>query len=366
MNRHQDSGSQCIEVCAGIFAGVGKFTASRAATPRRIHGELVRSIRGEPRWVRFTIALHDRVTPQTAGQVLERLIESKGGPNDVSVLYAPTISPRVAAMAREIGVSFIDGAGNCRIVDHLSGLFIERSGRVDASQRRKQRVSDAFSPKSSRVVRAMLHDPSRSWKVEQLAKHADVGVSVGLVAKVKDWLIREGYAVIADRRLSLTRPTDLLNAWAMRYQGAVRQTGFYLRGDTPKVEDIVASWCAQKGIQYAFNRLSAAWRLAPDIRYSVATLYIHAARSGHQDLAESLRKGCGAAAVDTGANLLVLDPSDESVFSHAEGTPVVCTSPLQTYLDLRNSQGRGADAAQAIFDQYIRVSFEQVEAEGKK
>lgn len=364
MSRHPDLASHCIGLCQGIFADAGRFTARRATQSQTINGELVRVVDGKSRVVRFAIGYRGRVTPQTASPILDRLIESNRSSNDVPVLFAPTITPRVAAMASERRVSFIDGAGNCRIIDPRSGLFIERCGRVDASLRRKQRISDAFSPKSSRVIRAMLHEPSKGWKIEELAGHRDVGVSVGLVAKVKAWLIQEGYGDVSGRRLSLTRPADLLNDWAKRYTGAVRQTGYYLRGDTPKVEEIVGSWCELEGFDYALARLSAAWRLAPDIRYTVATLYIHSDDVGYEELAGSLRKGCGATEVDTGANLLVLEPRDSSVFVRAGGTPVICTSPLQTYLDLRFTQGRGADVAQTIFDRLIRESLENGESAG--
>jgi len=364
MNRHEDLASHCIRLCQDIFADAGSFTARRATQPHQIDGELVRTFDGKTRVVRFVIGYRERVTPQTAGQILDRLAEDHRGPGDFTVLFAPTITPRVAAMASERGVSFIDGAGNCRIVDPGSGLFIERRGRRDASLRRKQRISDAFSPKSSRVIRAMLHEPRKLWKVQELARHRDVGVSVGLVAKVKDWLIKEQYAAVSGRRLLLTRPADLLNDWAKRYTGAARQTGYYLRGDATTIEETVGTWCASKDVGYALARLSAAWRLAPDIRYTVATLYIHAAGFEHDELTESLRKDCGATKVDTGTNLLVLEPRDPSVFVHAEGTPTVCTSPLQTYLDLRFTQGRGADVAQAIYDRYIRESFEKCQSEG--
>ena len=347
----------CVRVCREFFADIGTFTTRRGGPAHTLEATLERIAARSPAVTRFLIGYRQRVTPQIAGAVLDWLVESKVAPEDCALLYAPVISPRVAALAQARGVSFIDGAGNGRIADPASGLFLERSGRVDPRLRRQQRASDAFAPKSSRIIRALLQEPCRAWKVEELARHPDVGVSIGLVAKVKNWLLREGYADTPARRLALARPADLLNDWATRFEGAADQTGLYLRGDPAEVEQVVASWCAREGVRYALARLSAAWRLAPEIRHSVATLYVQAADSDHRALIESLPRACGAVEVDSGANLLLLAPFDTSVFVRAEGTPVVCTSPLQTYLDLKSTKGRSAEAALTIFDRFIHGSL---------
>ncbi|MCE9631989.1 MAG: hypothetical protein K8S94_14900 [Planctomycetia bacterium] len=353
-----DVSGECLRVCRDFFADLGTFTISRGKRGNTFEGILERPAGNASLVTSFAIGYRRRVTPQIAGNVLDSLAESiSGEPEACAVLYAPVISPRVAELARERGVSFIDGAGNGRISAPASALFIERSGRMDPGPRRVQRSSDPFAPRSSRIIRAMLHEPARAWQMAELADHPDVGVSIGLVAKVKSWLISEGYAASPQRRLVLTRPADLLDAWATRFTGTAQQTGLYLRGDPAEVEEVVAAWCAREGVRYALARLSAAWRLVPDIRHSIATLYAEAPNSDHRGLIDSLRKAFGAAEVDSGANLLLLEPFDPSVFVRAAGVPAVCTSPLQTYLDLKPTKGRGAEAAEIIFDRHIRASF---------
>jgi len=353
-----DISTDCQRACRSFFADLGLFTIARGNRRHTFEGILERRAGRASLVTKFVIGCHRRVTPQIAGDVFDSLAESVAGPPEAcAVLYAPVISPRVAALARERDVSFIDGAGNGRINAPAAGLFVERSGRITPGQHCVQRASDPFSPRSSRIIRAMLHKPQRAWRMEELAEHPDVGVSIGLVAKVKGWLLSEGYAASPQRRLVLTRPADLLDAWAARFTGAVQQTGLYLRGDPAEVEEVVAGWCAREGVRYALARLSAAWRLVPDIRHSVASLYAEAGNSDHRGLIDALRKACGAAEVDSGANLLLLQPFDPSVFVLAGGVPAVCTSPLQTYLDLKPAKGRAAEAAEIIFDRHIRPSF---------
>ncbi|WP_283432747.1 type IV toxin-antitoxin system AbiEi family antitoxin [Neorhodopirellula lusitana] len=58
-------------------------------------------------------------------------------------------------------------------------------------------------------------------------------------------------------------------------------------------------------------------------------------------------------------------PEDESHFIGRVLEPLQTTSPLQTYLDLMVMGGRGEEAANAVYDKYIRSSFDQAEADVK-
>ena len=306
--------------------------------------------------------VRERITPQIADELFSRL-EKEPPPTDVvRIVYAPVISPRVAEIAQQHGISFIDYAGNCRIINPSAGLLISRSGIQNDASMDKQTIIDPFSPKSSRIVRAMLHEPNRGWQVSELAEHPDVRVSVGLVSKVKQALVRESYAVIRDRLLYLKQPLDLLTAWSKAYPGPVSQHPFYVRGDTQEVERKMSNWCEQSNIEYALARFSAAWRLAPEVRYSVASMYVNSEALQLHRL-ESLREECGAKQVESGENLVLLIPYDQSVFVRRTPTPERTTSPLQSYLDLRSMAGRGSEAADAIFEKHLREALESAGAE---
>ena len=253
MTQLSDSKRRCIDVCRELFADLGAFSA-RPSAGRGVSCELVLGRGKGRRRLRLAVTIRHRITPQIAADTLQRLRDEAGRCDGLVALYAPTITPRVAQLARKAGVSFLDAAGNCRIIDPRFGLFIERTGREDPAARRRQRAAHVFSPKSSRIVRAMLHEPSRRWQVGELARHRDVGVSLGLAAKVKEWLIREHYAALVDRSLVLTRPTELLDAWVTQYRKPTSEQGFYLRGGTKDIEEQVAAWCQQRGVRHALAR----------------------------------------------------------------------------------------------------------------
>ena len=180
-------------------------------------------------------------------------------------------------------------------------------------------------------------------------------MSAGLVVKVKRALVEEGYAVERERKLYLREPVELLKAWSQKYSGPVAATPLYFRRDAAAAEHSVSQWCRANSLQYALAGFSAAWRLAPEVRYSVAAVYVDDAGFDPK-LVDQLTAEYGGKPVDTGPNLLLWRPFDQSVFVDAvkAGEPEQpVTSALQTYLDLNYQGGRGEDAASAIFEKHL-------------
>lgn len=345
-----------------IFAELGEFDSGWEARGDDVHSDVLMVSQSSNQTYRFDVKVRERITPQIADDLFTRLQQESLPDRVVRIVYAPVISPRVAEIARQHGISFIDYAGNCHIVDRSEGLLISRTGIPNEASSRKQQTADPFPPKSSRIVRAMLHEPKRGWQVSELATHPDVDVSVGLVSKVKRALVRESYAIVRDRLLYLKQPLDLLAAWTRKYPGPAGERQFYMRGETEEIESKIADWCEQSNIEYALARFSAAWRHAPEVRYTVASIYVGSEALGPRWL-ESLRVDCGAKEVESGANLVLLTPQDRSVFVRPLAAPQQTTSPLQTYLDLQSMAGRGSEAAEAVFKKHLRKALESIGAE---
>lgn len=308
--------------------------------------------------VHFAVEVRSRITPQTALSISEQVRNRATGM--IPVVFAPVISPRVAEILRKQGVGYFDRAGNCWLRSQDPPLLIERQGMwsmrdmvVGASAEQVLPKSDPFSPKSSRIVRLMLSQPAEGWQVRKLAEHPDVNVSPGLVVKVKRALVEEGYAVERARMLYLRDPVGLLAAWAGKYPGPAEQVPMYFRGEPAVAEKAVSRWCEEHSLRYALAGFSAAWRLAPEVRYAVAAVYVDERGFEKPKFAE-LATQLGGKRVDTGANLYLWRPFDRSVFAGtSEADEASVTSALQTYLDLKRTPGRGEDAANAVFEKYL-------------
>jgi hypothetical protein len=233
-------------------------------------------------------------------------------------------------------------------------LLIDRHG-YKSSARPPKGIVDLFSPKSSRIVRAMLAQPAKGWQVRELATHPDIEVSVGLAAKVKQTLIEESYAIEHERQLYLRDPVGLLDNWTKNYSGPAEQMPMFFRGNTEEAEQAVAQWCQDNDIAFALGSLSAAWRLAPEVRYNVAVVYVED-HGFNREMFSKLESYQGGKPVETGANLLLWRPFDRSVLigiQRESGNGLPITSAIQTYLDLKRLGGRGEEAATALYERTI-------------
>lgn len=260
-------------------------------------------------------------------------------PQATPVFIAPYISPAVRQLCEEKGVGYLDLAGNARIT--FGGVFIERivTDRPVVEQRA---LKSLFRPKSAQVLRAMLREPGRAWRVTELSEIS--GVSLGHVSNVRNGLIDREWALASDDGLVLSQPDALLDAWRDSYTAPPgKRLRFYtpLHGNT--LEDAArTALSANDGPGHAaFASFSAAQWLSPYGRTS--THYFFADDEGLHNLQAALK----LASASKGENVVVTVPKDLGLLSDTiEPAPgAVCTSPVQTYLDLSIAGERGAEAA---------------------
>jgi len=306
-------------------------------------GTLLPASGGAP--VRVLIEAKSRLTARAAVAWLNRLVRTPHA--GVPLLCSERVSPRVAELCLARGAGYLDAAGNCRI--EAPGFFVHVEGRAGA--RRAPPVNaDPFAPKSSRVTRLLLSDPSRGWHVKELAEEA--GISMGLASRVKRALVEDAHAETRDGRVYPTNPRELLAAWVASYSVPADERAFYVMGKAPSITRQLASWCEEQGVQYALSGFSGAWIAAPMVRHPVTVVYVdavHAAMPGGD-----LRDALGAQEVDSGANLRILRPWDGFVFHGSREIEGVCVaSPLQLYLDLMRAGGRGEEAALEVLQKEI-------------
>ncbi|QDT62668.1 hypothetical protein SV7mr_52180 [Stieleria bergensis] len=298
------------------------------------------------------------ITPARAEGACKILLQEARMRNAQPLLYAAAVSDRTAEIAKQAGVSWMDFAGNCVLQFPEHSLYVQHRGIPSSHGKHDQKTLKIFSPRSSRVPRAMLQEPQRTWQVNELAKHPDVKVSPGLVSRIKGRMVDEGYVVVDERRLRLKRPKRLLDDWVAEMRSTRReQVMYYMRGGLADIEAKVADWLQKENLLHALSHLAAGWRIAPEVRYSV-TSFLLAEEAWESEALLGFEEACGARRVESGANLTFYRPLDESQFANLSETPVPVTSALQTYLDLRTMDGRGQEAADTLYDQILRQSFD--------
>lgn len=282
--------------------------------------------------------------PRYARSALLELLNyvAEQAPQATPVFIAPYLSPAVRQLCAEKGAGYLDLEGNARIA--FGGVFIERlvSDKPAAEQRE---LKSLFRPKSAQILRVMLRKPDRAWRLTQLSEIS--GVSLGHVSNVRAGLLDREWASASDDGLVLSAPDALLDAWRDSYAPpSGERLGFYtpLHGSA-LVDAARNALGTQDGRGHAaFASFSAAQWLAPYGR--TGTHYFFADAQGLSKLQAALN----LAPASKGENVAVTVPKDLGLLTDTvEPAPgVICTSPIQTYLDLSIAGERGAEAAQHL------------------
>ena len=269
-------------------------------------------------------------------------------PDAIPLVIAPFLSPASQALCKEHKVAFIDQQGNARLV--FDGVFIERvAAGKPASVRRD--LKSLFTPKAAQVLRLLLRDPWRPWRVTELAEKAEV--SLGQVSNVRRALLDREWATVTEEGLALKDPDALLDAWSEAYAGlGGKKNSYYTTLHGKGLEDAFMELFRDQrdrpGVLLA-SFTAAKW-LAPYGRIATHNLLSQPAEL------EYLHQTLALQPAVNGANVVVTMPAHEGVFLDAvhPSPGIVCTSPVQTFLDLSAAGERGKEAAEHLRSKLLR------------
>ena len=265
-----------------------------------------------------------------------------GAPGVSAIFMAPYISPAVRQLCEQFSVGYLDLEGNARIA--FDSVFIERTvGEKPVVEQRE--LKSLFKPKSAQVLRTILREPGRAWRVAELATISRV--SLGHVSNVRAGLLDREWAHITEEGLLLTAPDELLNAWRDDYTApAGERMRFYTPLHGRAFEEAALSALDDQGIQghAAFASFSAAHWLAPYGR--TGTHYFFSDSIGLGRLQSALK----LSPATKGENVHITIVKDDGLLADTVELEqgAVCTSPIQTYLDLSIAGERGEEAAEYL------------------
>jgi hypothetical protein len=291
--------------------------------------------------------------PRYAREAIARILMESGleTSRTYTVFAAPFISQSSAEICRQAGAGTIDLAGNCRLA--FGGIFMERQGRSNPFVSRRS-LRSLYRARSTRVLRALLFDPNLKWKLTDLS--AAAGVSIGQVFNVKNSLIDREWAVFEEGGLRLTRPEPLLRDWGKQYACGMNTAFDFHSPDSPsEIYSKLARCCSQEGLNYAVTSFFAAALMEPGPEQDRVHAYINAQADADIELAAE-RLQLKPAEADSNVRLML--PYDDGVFfGLKELKGVVTVSPIQTYLDLVGSGGKGAEAAENLLEHAILAGW---------
>ncbi len=286
---------------------------------------------------RLVFEVEFKLTP--SAREVQRLAE-RGGTHP-GLLIAPSLSEVLVEHCRERGLSCVDLNGRQWI--RAEGVLVDRKPSVDRRYRPLLLPPDAFQPKSSRLVRALLSQPDHTWSQGELGERT--GLSPGLVSRLVRHLVNEGFVAQDNRALRVSRTDALLDAWAERDDWAKRTTVrqySLLDSDVETVaRKLVEIFRAGETLvftQWFAANLRHAYTIPPLVSAYVA-----------QFPAEHIERELRARQVSDGGTLWLVAPNDDGVFRETQRVgDFTLACDAQIYLDLLHAGLRGPEQAKAL------------------
>lgn len=270
-----------------------------------------------------------RPDPRTARQI----------PKERPLLVtAPYLSRGVREAIESEGASYVDQTGNVRVVLDQPGLFIMTSG-AESNPWPEERRFTLRGTKAGRVVCALAR-AKPPLGVRELAAAADT--DPGYVSRLLGMLDREA---IVDRtgrgRVARIDWRKLLLRWSEEAPLESRTTA--------------STWLAARGLKILWDSLrgadiphlvtgsAVAAGIAPVAPTRLASVYV--------EDPEGAAKVLGLRAAGAGANVVLLQPEDDSLFEGADNRDGLRTATLPVVVaDLLSGPGRSPAEAESLMD----------------
>ena len=267
---------------------------------------------------------------------------------DVEVVIVERIRSGLAAAAHERGVGYLDlqGGGFLKGRDlvYYNGTASPGLPGIGAPSR-----TSPFAPKASRVVRALLSDPTRKWRVSHLA--ASVGLNPGNAHRTLASLQEVGLVEQDRERYVVPDPGSLLEAWADASRPPRQHVS--LPREDQLADDVARIVTRLDGYASVSGEL-AAELLAPHLPAQSAIVHCLDA-DAFERLQPAARPPPLPWNMGAAPGRIVVYLSDEGAgqFGGSVGG-LDLVSPQQLYVDLAHVPSRGRQAADEVRRQLLR------------
>lgn len=255
------------------------------------------------------------------------------------VVVAPFLSESTRARLRESDVGYLDLTGNARIVLPKPGLYIETQGASEDPNREERPARSLRGAKAGRIARALI-DCKKPPGVRELA--ALTKIDAGYVSRVLSFLDSEALITRVGRgRIESVDWPALLRRWA-------REAPLDSRGTVhtflePRGLSALLARLAKVDGLYAITGSLAAVALAPIAPARLATFWVRDAVTAASTF--------GLRPADVGANVMLVEAGDDSVFEGAaQREGVWYAAPSQVAADLLTSPGRGPQEGEELIE----------------
>jgi hypothetical protein len=236
--------------------------------------------------VRFKLGEHEqtmvvdvapRGQPRQMRAAVTKLADARRAlPAAYPVAASVYIGPQSARILKDNNLGFVDLSGNSYLA--FEHVLIDRAGKRNVRPSTRP-LRSLFAPRATRVVRALLAEPGRVWRLEELGRAAEVslGHSHNVVKRLEDlrWLERDGA-----QRIQLTKLADLLEGWVESYTYRSSEMASYFVPErvTRRLMADLARTAVAEGRRYAFTLGAGVSLVAPPVGWAPCTAIWRAIR----------------------------------------------------------------------------------------
>ncbi|MGO4307738.1 type IV toxin-antitoxin system AbiEi family antitoxin [Cupriavidus sp. RAF12] len=215
--------------------------------------------------VTYRYAVECRRSVRTAADL--SVVRAQLAARDPGLLVTTYLTPALAGQCREMGLQFIDTAGNTYL--DAPDLFVFVSGQTPPDSVVRPTVRISGNPSSQRMVFALLCEPALLQATyREIARVS--GIALGSVGAVFNGLAARGWLLETrqEERRRLTAPDRLLDEWVTNYPTILRHRLQPRRFSAPNPEwwrsvgvvDLGASWGGEVAAESMVGGLRPEWQ----------------------------------------------------------------------------------------------------------
>jgi len=268
----------------------------------------------------------------------------------IPIILAKFVSAEIRKRCRDNGVGYLDCSGNVYI--SAPGFIISKETDKNLFPEKRE-TSIIFRDRASIVIKRMLTDIKRIWRIRDLNR--ETGVSLGHISEIMKALEKSSYAVRhKDGGFKLVRLNEILSEWLgfYRFERLNQVSSYFINvGKQESIVDEISKKADHlRSQKFCFTLHSAGEYVAPCVRYEGVHMYIDGPDKPWLNLLTLIP-------AEKDANLFLIQPYYKtSVFydSYVANNFIPVVSDIQLFLDLYHFPQRGREAAEHLFESRLK------------
>ena len=284
-------------------------------------------------------------------------IKRYAGPNRIPMVASLFMGPNRRALLKEMGISYIDMAGNIYL--RAPGVFIEREGKRNPFGYVHEGLNP-YSDKASIILRVLMNEPGRKWKIREMAMAG--GISPGWVSRAVDSLVERGLIDFSRQNgIALLSGEDMLKEWADVYDWRrSRLYPYYCHArDFREIFEKINGLNLYRNKIVALGFQAGAYLVSPHSVFNQVHLLVDG--RSFDMVRPDIERQLELEQRKEGANLILVRPyyKYSALFGARKIENWWVVSDIQLYLDLNKYPLRGQEQAEHLLGKVIRPRFKK-------